>query len=100
MPSVRSLLDKVFICLLCVLFVDNGLVLHSLGIIDDGLDHALNTTSLLVLAVVLESRWWGRTSWLLLRKSDILESCVLLVIETLQDLKSCVQQFLSSTLIL
>merc|ERR1719329_965859 len=68
------------------------------SIIDDGLDHTLDTTCLLVLAVVLESwwRWWA--SWLLI-KGNILESLVLLGVEAFQDLKCSVQQLLSCTLV-
>merc|ERR1719223_551914 len=93
-----AVLDKVLISLLGILFSDNGFVLHGLGIIDDGLDHALDTTSLLVLAVVLEASHWRR-ALAFLEEGHLVEGGVFLVIEALQDLKSGLQQLLSGTLV-
>merc|ERR1719162_1851204 len=53
-----AVLDKVLVSLLRILFSNNGFVLHGLGIVNDGLDHALDTTCLLVLAVILETCHW------------------------------------------
>merc|ERR1719240_1194024 len=82
-----AVLDEILVTLLGVLLGNNGLVLHGLGIVDDGLDHALDSTSLLVLAVVLEASHWRRALQRLLEERHLVESGVLLVIESLQDLK-------------
>merc|ERR1719174_2347132 len=94
-----AVLDEVLVTLLGILLCNNGLVLHGLSIIDDGLNHALDTASLLVLAVVLEAGHWRRVLLGLLEERHLVESGVLLVIEALQDLKGGLQQLLGCALI-
>merc|ERR1719162_794511 len=89
-----GLFHEILICLLGILFSADGLCLHCLGIVDDLLDHAHDTTRRLVLGIVLEAWRRRRTSRLLL-----LKECCLLLIETLQDVQGGSQQLLGSSLI-
>merc|ERR1719174_1410983 len=75
-------------------FRSDGISLHSLGIVNDLLDHAHHTSSSRILLVILETRRRRRTSWLLLKKSSFF-----LLIEALQDLKGRIQELLRGTLI-
>merc|ERR1719498_251283 len=90
-----GLLDEIFVCFLGILFRANRLGLHCLGIVDNLLDHAHNAASGLVLLVLLEARRRGRACWLLLLQ----EGGLLLLVEALQDVESCLKQLLGGTLI-
>merc|ERR1719215_784772 len=89
-----GVLDKFFIRCLGFSLSTSSICLHFLGIIDDLLNHAHDTSSSTTLLVLLESRWRRWALLLLLHKGSLL-----LLIESLEDVQGCRQKFLRSTLI-
>merc|ERR1740130_1884171 len=89
-------LHEIFVSLLGIFLTADGLSLHGLGIIDDGLHHTHDTTRGRVLLVRLEpwGRWWS--GWLLAGLS--LYKCGLLV-EALEDVEGGGKKFLCCTLV-
>merc|ERR1719502_786843 len=87
-------LDEILICLLGLSLGAGGICLHLLGVVDDLLDHAHDTTGGTALLVLLESWRRRRTLGLLL-----LDESLLLLVEALEDVQGSGQELLGGTLI-
>merc|ERR1719498_2065384 len=89
-----GVLDEVLVCLLGLSLGAGGISLHLLGIIDDFLDHAHDTTGSTALLVLLESGRRRRALGLLL-----LDESLLLLVEALEDVQGSGQELLGGTLV-
>merc|ERR1719223_1105212 len=89
-----GVLDKFLIRCLGFSLSTSSICLHFLGIIDDLLNHAHDTSRSTALLVLLESRWRRWALLLLLHKGSLL-----LLIESFEDVQGRRQKFLRSTLI-
>merc|ERR1719263_681443 len=90
-----GVLNEILVRLLSLSLGAGGIGLHRLGIVDDLLDHAHNTSSGTALLVLLESWRRRRALVVLLLK----ESSLLLLVESLEDVQSCGQKLLRGTLV-
>merc|ERR1719454_943349 len=82
--------DEILVCLLCLGLSASGIGLHLLGVIDDLLDHAHDTTGGTALLVLLES-WRGRRALVVLL---LKEGSLLLLVEALEDVQGRGQKLL------
>merc|ERR1719263_2551819 len=87
--------DEILVGLLSLSFGAGGIGLHLLGIVDDLLDHAHDTSGGTALLVLLESRR-GRRALVVLRLE---EGSLLLLVEALEDVQSCGQKLLRGALV-
>merc|ERR1719454_664786 len=82
--------DEILVCLLSLSLGAGGIGLHLLGVVDDLLDHAHDTTGGTALLVLLES-WRGRRALVVLL---LKEGSLLLLVEALEDVQGRGQKLL------